>query len=106
MDLLELSLIAKNTAKKAGTFLLTQKSEKKIIESEKGRDIKLTQIPASLSLSNNIPNHTENIHIVSQVDSQKLIDTPCISDPVKTNKPTGIRDKSWRGVGSRFYPGG
>ena len=41
MDLLELSLIAKNTAKKAGTFLLTQKSEKKIIESEKGRDIKL-----------------------------------------------------------------
>ena len=41
MDLLELSLIAKNTAKKAGMFLLTQKSEKKIVESEKGRDIKL-----------------------------------------------------------------
>ncbi len=41
MDLLDLGSIAENTAKKAGMFLLSQKSEKKIIESEKGRDIKL-----------------------------------------------------------------
>ena len=41
MNLVELGSIAKKTAKKAGTFLLKQKSEKKIIESQKGRDIKL-----------------------------------------------------------------
>ncbi|RPG43224.1 MAG: inositol monophosphatase [Gammaproteobacteria bacterium TMED112] len=41
MNLVKLGSIAKKTAKKAGTFLLKQKSEKKIIESQKGRDIKL-----------------------------------------------------------------
>ena len=41
MNLLELGVVAKNTAKKAGKFLLTQKSEEKLITSEKGRDIKL-----------------------------------------------------------------
>ena len=41
MNLLELGLVAKNTAKKAGKFLLTQKFEEKLITSEKGRDIKL-----------------------------------------------------------------
>ena len=41
MDLIELGLIAKKTAKKAGNFLLSEKTNKKIITSEKGRDIKL-----------------------------------------------------------------
>ena len=41
MDLIELGLIAKKTAKKAGNFLLSQKTKKKIIKSEEGRDIKL-----------------------------------------------------------------
>ena len=30
--------------------------------------------------------------------------TPCVSDPVKTNKPAGIPDKSQRVVGSYFHP--
>ena len=41
MDLIELGLIAKKTAKKAGNLLLSQKTKKKIIKSEEGRDIKL-----------------------------------------------------------------
>ena len=41
MNLLELGVVAKNTAKKAGKFLLTQKSKEKLITSEIGRDIKL-----------------------------------------------------------------
>ena len=33
-----------------------------------------------------------------------LLHTPCISDPVKTNKPAGIPDKSQPGVVSSFHP--
>ena len=41
MDLIKLGLIAKKTAIKAGDFLVSQKEEKKVVENDEGRDIKL-----------------------------------------------------------------
>ena len=43
-------------------------------ENIKGRFIKYTHVPASFSICSNIPGHTEAVHVVSDGNSQKLVD--------------------------------
>ena len=40
----------------------------------KGRDIRYRHVPATFSISSNIPGHTKTIHVVSDGNSQNLID--------------------------------